>query len=390
MQSSRDLINALLRKQAAERVGLMDSPWEDTIAAWVRQGYPLRRVRKAPGEQRWCAADGRWQPVEEAGEYDEPVPAWEHFNYDMAGVGGWFDLMPRRGVSELIEETDEWRVSRNGAGAALKYWKHKSGTPEHIDFLMTSRGVWERDYRPCVLTLDSARVDVAGARRGRAAAAAAGCWTHYGHLFVWELMRQSMGDITLYESLLLDPGWIHDYNRVYTDFFQQHYRYLFEQAGLPDGIWMYEDLGYRNGLFASPAVLAELIFPYYREMVEFFHGYGLPVVLHTCGSTREALPLIVAAGFDALNPMERKADGNDPFAFAKQYGDKLAFIGGLDSRVFESNDRALIRREIIAYIEGMKARGARLVFASDHSLSPIVRYDTYRAALDVYREVMYY
>jgi uroporphyrinogen decarboxylase len=113
-------------------------------------------------------------------------------------------------------------------------------------------------------------------------------------------------------------------------------------------------------------------------------------VLHTCGSTREALPLIVAAGFDALNPMERKADGNDPFAFAKQYGDKLAFIGGLDSRVFESNDRALIRREIIAYIEGMKARGARLVFASDHSLSPIVRYDTYRAALDVYREVMYY
>jgi len=30
------------------------------------------------------------------------------------------------------------------------------------------------------------------------------------------------------------------------------------------------------------------------------------------------------------------------------------------------------------------------MFASDHSLSPIVRYDTYRAALDVYREVMSY
>jgi hypothetical protein len=33
----------------------------------------------------------------------------------------------------------------------------------------------------------------------------------------------------------------------------------------------------------------------------------------------------------------------------------------------------------------MKARGARLVFGSDHSLSPRVRLATYRAALDAYR-----
>jgi hypothetical protein len=38
----------------------------------------------------------------------------------------------------------------------------------------------------------------------------------------------------------------------------------------------------------------------------------------------------------------------------------------------------------------MKARGARLVFASDHSLSTRVRYDTYRYAVEVYREHMMY
>jgi hypothetical protein len=38
----------------------------------------------------------------------------------------------------------------------------------------------------------------------------------------------------------------------------------------------------------------------------------------------------------------------------------------------------------------MKARGARLVFGSDHSLSPLIRYDTYRHALDVYRRHMAY
>ncbi len=390
MTTSRELINTLLRGQKAERVGLMDSPWSDTIAAWVEQGYPTQMVYKEVGEERWCREDGRWVEVEHAGEYEEPVPPWVHFGYDMVGIGPWFDAMPWRGYDELVEETDEWDIRRNGAGAALKYWKHKSGTPEHIDFRMVTREIWERDYRPHLLELDLERIEVDKVRKNLAQAREAQVWAHFGHMFVWELARQSMGDITLYESVLLDPGWIHDYNRVYTDFFKKTFTAMFELAGKPDGIWLYEDLGYKTGLFASPKVLDELIFPYYREMVDFFHSYDLPVVLHTCGSTAQAMDLIVEAGFDALNPMERKARGNDPFAFAEKYGDRIAFVGGLDARVFETNDRDIIRREVSDYIEGMKARGARLVFASDHSISTNTRYESYCYALEVYREHMMY
>jgi len=86
-----------------------------------------------------------------------------HFGFDIQGVGGWFDSLPKRGVDEMVEETDEWKLVRNGAGAILKWWKHKSGTPEHAI----------------------------------AAAHAKGRWTHFGHLFIWENMRRSMGDIAL-------------------------------------------------------------------------------------------------------------------------------------------------------------------------------------------------
>jgi len=88
--------------------------------------------------------------------------------------------------------------------------------------------------------------------------------------------------------------------------------------------------------------------------------------------------------------MERKALNNEPFVFAEKYGDKLAFVGGLDERVFESNDKDTIKREVTAYIEGMKARGARLVFASDHSISTNTRYESYLYAVQVYREHMMY
>ncbi len=247
------------------------------------------------------------------------MPPWEHFGYDMVGVGGWFDLMPLRDYEELIEETDEWEVKRNGAGAALKYWKHKSGTPEHIDFRMTTREIWERDYRPHLLDWDPERFgNLDETRKNMADARAAQNWIHYGHMFIWETMRQSMGDVTLYESLLLDPAWVHDYNRVYTDFYKRYFAYLFEQVGLPDGIWLYEDLGYKNGLFASPKVLRELIFPYYKEMVDFFHGYDLPVVLHTCGSTAQALPLIVGGRLRRAEPHGAQGQGQRPLPVRRE------------------------------------------------------------------------
>ena len=387
--TSRERVDALLRGRRADRVALNDSPWGDTLASWMPQGYPAAPVHRKKGERRW-RGDGRLVEVEEEGDYPEPLPAWKVFGYDMVQAGGWFDWAPKRGVSELLEETDEWDVRRNGAGAALKYWKHKSGTPEHVDFLMTSRRVWESEYRPLLRDFDPLRVDVESARASLQEGRAAGAWTHYGHLGVWEILRASLGDFALFENLLLDPGWIRDFTDVYTGFFKTHYGYLFENAGLPDGIWIYDDLGYRNGLFAAPRLLDELVFPYYRTLVAHFHSLGLPVVLHSCGSVREALQLIVEAGFDALNPMERKALGNDPFLFAEEHGDRLAFVGGLDARVFESNDRARIKKEISAYMEGMKGRGARLVFGTDHSISPNVRYDTYLYALEVYREHMAY
>jgi len=87
-------------------------------------------------------------------------------------------------------------------------------TPEHIDFRMTSREVWDRDYRPKLTSIERERIDVDRARQSLAEGRQRQKWTHYGSLFIWEQMRRSMGDVCMYESLVLDPDWIHDYCRV--------------------------------------------------------------------------------------------------------------------------------------------------------------------------------
>jgi len=112
-------------------------------------------------------------------------------------------------------------------------------------------------------------------------------------------------------------------------------------------------------------------------------------VLHPCGFTEPALDMIGDAGCDGLHPMEVKA-GNDALRIADGYKDKLCFIGGLDARILESGDRDLIRKSVTDLVEGMKRRGARYVYASDHSISTNVDYDDFVFSLDVYREHMAY
>lgn len=281
--------------------------------------------------------------------------------------------------------TDEWYIRRNGAGAALKFWKHKLGVPEYVDFRMTDREVWERDYRPYLLEPDEARVDIEGTRTNLREARKHGKWAMYDHLGLWEIMRSSLGDVCMLEALLLDSDWILDFNRVYTDFYKAHYKILFEKAGLPDGVRLMDDLAYNEGTFCSPELLEKLYYPFYKEIADFFPSYDLPVIFHCCGNMEKALPMIVKAGYDGLHPMQRKA-GCDPLKFARRYKDELVFIGGLDSRVLERGDREEILRESKQLIDGMREIGAAYVFGSDHSVSPLVKLESFKTAVDYLKE----
>lgn len=385
--TSRENIQALFEKKPAERAGLHDNPWGATVEKWVAQGYPTEKATRKLKKN--LMEDGKEVEREVTEEFDRPIPPHKHFGFDMVGCGGWYDMMALRNVNEIEEETDEWKVVRNGMGAALKTWKNKNGTPEHIDFRMTSRDIWERDYRPHVLDIDRTRVNVEASADNLERLRNQDKWTHYGTLFIWEHMRRSMGDLCMYESLAMDPDWIRDFNRVYTDHLVGHYKILFEEAGVPDGVWLYEDLGFKERLFCSPQMLSELVFPYYAEVVEFFHSYGAKVVLHTCGFTMPALPLIVEAGFDGLNPMEVAA-GNDILKAAEDYGDDLVFVGGFDKRILETHDKEIIRKEVTSFMTGMKQRGARFLFGSDHSISTNTDYEDFQYMLEVYREHMMY
>ena len=128
---ARSNVRNLLQRRPYEWVAFHDNLWGDTLTRWTKEGYPTK--------------DSRPEDVE------------DHFGFDIVLFGG-IDPMPIRGCDEVIEETETWAVRRNGAGAVYKYWKHKSGVPEHVAFDLTSREVWDARYRSHLLEVDPERI----------------------------------------------------------------------------------------------------------------------------------------------------------------------------------------------------------------------------------------
>lgn len=358
MATSHAVIQGLLDHTETGRIGLYENIWPDTLRLWTAQGYPV-------------------------GEGGRPLPPLEVFGYDLGRLGRAFDPTPRPGYRKVLERTADWEIAENGAGVTQKVWLSKSAPAGALSYHLDSPAVWAAEYRPLFLKTEAARVPGAALREGLAAQRAAGRWTCFNMSFIWEDFRQTVGDVCMYESLVIEPEWIEDYNRTILDFYIRHFEIAFSQAGLPDGVWLSEDLAYNQGLFCSPATLEALYLPFYRAFTDYLHGKGCKVILHSCGNVARALPIIVEAGFDALHPMQIRA-GCDPLDIARRYGDKLVLLGGLDSHLLEKGDAKEIEDAQVRLMEGMRDAGARYIFSSDHSISTNVAYDTYRRVMDTY------
>jgi uroporphyrinogen decarboxylase len=353
---SREIIKTLLNKDCPDRVGLNESFWPHLYEnAWADQG-----MKK--GED-----------------------LTERFGLDMT-CAGWYNLPePRPDLNLVIEENDEWIVKQNGWGSKLKTWKNKAGTPEHVGFYIDDPDIWKNEFRDAVLSIDVKKVLDPARKENYKKAMQSDKFVTNANLFVFELLRLVLGDQFMLESLLLEPEFIHDFNTIITDKTIEMYETIFSEIGLPDGMHVYEDLAYTAAAFASPNCHKEMVFPYHKRFYQFLKDHNLPIIMHTCGDFRIHIDSIVESGVDCIQAMEAKT-GMNVVELAKDYKDKLCFMGNLNIMEFETGDRKKIEAEVLGKLNGMKVLKAPYVFMSDHSIPPTVKLDDYEFALDLYHK----
>ncbi len=336
----------LLQGLPVDRIGLYEHFWSDTYKEWVDNGH-------IP-----------------AGESFE-----DHFGLDMQEFWAFNLTADLDFIPQVVAETEDTITLLDGNGATLRRHKHHDSTPEHVDFMVKERKDWEERIKP-LLKVDSRRIDFAGYRQAKQQAERAGRFFMWAGVNVFESMHPICGHEYMLMGMALDPEWVKDMADTYARLTVDLQKVLFEQEGYPDGIWYYDDMGYKGSPFMSPAMYREIIQPAQKYTIDYAKSVSLPVILHSCGFIEPLIPDILETGIDCLEVIEVKA-GMDLLKIHQEYGNRVALMGGIDVRTLYSNDLAAIDRELESKIPLVK-EGYRFFLHSDHSIPKTVDYETYR------------
>ena len=150
-----------------------------------------------------------------------------------------------------------------------------------------------------------------------------------------------------------------------------------------DGLVIWGDMAYDKGMFYSPKYWREIYRPQLERMCDVFKGYGAKLIYHGCGNATPVYDDLIEAGIDAYNPLEVKA-GLDVKELEKEYGDRLAFFGGIDVRVLGDASREGIKEEVLRKLKA--AKGGGYIVASDHSVAGNVPPENYEYMVELVRE----
>ena len=108
---------------------------------------------------------------------------------------------------------------------------------------------------------------------------------------------------------------------------------LQEVGHLVDVVFWGDDYGMQQAPMFRPQLFTDLVKPVNKRMVAAVKELSdARVLLHCCGSIAPIIPDMIDMGIDALNPVQVSADNMDPATLKADFGNRLAFWGGIDTQ----------------------------------------------------------
>lgn len=348
-------ISRQLNHQKVDQIAAFEQFWGLTVPKWV--------------------ADGKMK----AGE-----SAVEHFDLDLDLMWTFNYAIHPEAKEQILEEDEDTKLVLNGNNSKLRVHKKHASTPEHVAFDISNRQDWLERAKP-FLTPTTNRINEDGYLKIKKSAARDNRFFCWAGIPVFECMHPICGHENMLMGMALDPDWISDMVNTYVELNINLMEELFAKHGQPDGIWFFEDMGFKGRPFMSPDMYQELIMPGHKRLIDFAHGKNMKVIMHSCGFIEPLLPYMVEAGIDCLQAMEVKA-GMDLRRIYQNFGEKIALMGGLDVRPVIAGDKAAIRQELESKIPFVKANNG-FILHSDHSIPENTEYDSYKYFLELGREL---
>ena len=162
---------------------------------------------------------------------------------------------------------------------------------------------------------------------------------------------------------------------------------IFEAArGKLDLLLMGDDFGSQHGPLLSPAMWVDFLGEGFAEYIGLAKAGGLRVMHHTCGAVRPLVPLMIERGLDVLQSLQPEAADMEPRALKAEFGDRLAFHGGISiQRTLPFGTPEQVREEVRDRVEALAAGGG-YILGTSHNLQADVPLANAEALLEAYQE----
>ncbi|MCK5740237.1 hypothetical protein KAH55_13695 [bacterium] len=348
--SSHDRFSRMYRHQDADRIPIIDLPWNATIERWQAEGMP------------------------------KDVSYVNFFGLDkMAGIS--VDNSPRY-EEKVLHEDETSKTYTTSWGATQKQWKHAASTPEFIDFTIKDPDSWAVAKARMLPTKD--RINWAHLKKNYKPWRESGFWLTGNLWFGFDVTHSwIVGTERVLFAMVENPEWLQEMFNYMLDINLALLDMVWDAGYTFDSIFWPDDMGYKQNQFFSVDMYRELLKPAHKKAIDWAHNKGIMAHLHSCGDINPLVPELLDMGLDALNPLEVKA-GMDPVALKKMYGDKLVLHGGINAVLWDKPDQ--IRAEMEAVVPKLKENGG-YIFSSDHSVPSSVSLEDFRSIVNLAKEL---
>ncbi len=277
-------------------------------------------------------------------------------------------------TEEVIEETDEHILARDAMGRTTRLVKGAASLPHPLDYPVRTMADWRR-IRP--------HFEFAPERMGEGWREIACNHLEEGRLVAvsipggFDAPRELMGEENVCMAFYTQPELIHDILKTIGD---TAFRVLDEVSGAVqiDELFVHEDMAGKTGPLVGPAIIEEFIKPYYRRIWDLLQSRGARLfVQDSDGNMNAVIPAFLESGINVMYPMEPAA-GMDIVRLRETYGQRLAFMGGIDKHCLRQSKEAIIA-ELENKIPPMVRTGG-CVLGLDHRIpngTPIAHYRFY-------------
>lgn len=134
--------------------------------------------------------------------------------------------------------------------------------------------------------------------------------------------------ILMYE----DPDIVHAVLSHITDFYYELSAREFEAAqGAIDIFFIGNDLGSQTGPLLGEELFRKFLYPYLKRLADLGREYGLPTMMHCCGSYAQLMPALIESGISAVQSLQPITREMQPANLKKRFGERLILNGCIDS-----------------------------------------------------------